>query len=432
LSDWVPADHGPGSSLEELDLMHSRRTAAIAIGLLMLAGLVAAAGTGPVLVTGADHLDSPLVKIDGRIDLTDIYAFRWGLNSSVLALNVNPLTSPASTKFAYFRPGALYEFKIDTNLDGRADVAYRVRFFHLQSKTDGSRFQTYAVKRATGAAANRHEWTGTTVAVGSTTAYGHALRIAPVLGGGKAFAGPRDDPFYFDLVGFKHLKERLLAGSTTLGAAGETANCALADTDPSAHLLACFTGTDTFAGTNVSSIVLQLPNGMIGGSGHTIGIWATTSMQIDGGYQQIDRLARPAINTVFNVTDAQKDIANVTGPRDDRTQMLARTKAVLGAFNHVLTSNSLSAYSAAQIDAIAHVLLPDELTYKVADGHGFAWFAGNGSASLANLRLNGRRPINDVINAEFGLVTNFHITSDGVDANDVAFPGTFPYLAAPH
>jgi len=147
---------------------------------------------------------------------------------------------------------------------------------------------------------------------------------------------------------------------------------------------------------------------------------------------QIDRMARPAINTVFNVTDAQKDIANVTGPRDDRTQMLARTKAVLGAFNNVLTSNSLSAYSAAQIDAIAHVLLPDELTYKVADGHGFAWFAGNGSASLANLRLNGRRPIDDVINAEFGLVTNFHITSDGVDANDVAFPGTFPYLAAPH
>ena len=67
LSDWVPAEHGLDSSLEELDLMHSRRTAAIAIGLLMLAGLVAAAGTGPILVTGADHLDSPLVKIDGRI-----------------------------------------------------------------------------------------------------------------------------------------------------------------------------------------------------------------------------------------------------------------------------------------------------------------------------------------------------------------------------
>ena len=168
--------------------------------------------------------------------------------------------------------------------------------------------------------------------------------------------------------------------------------------------------------------VLQAPNGAAAVEGST-------------RLEEIGDVALKGLSqavAVFNVTDAQKDIANVTGPRDDRTQMLARTKAVLGAFNNVLTSNSLSAYSAAQIDAIAHVLLPDELTYKVADGHGFAWFAGNGSASLANLRLNGRRPIDDVINAEFGLVTNFHITSDGVDANDVAFPGTFPYLAAPH
>jgi hypothetical protein len=112
--------------------------------------------------------------------------------------------------------------------------------------------------------------------------------------------------------------------------------------------------------------------------------------------------------------------------------MLARTKTVLGAFDHVLEVNGAPNYSAAQIDAIAHVLLPDVLTYKVGDNLGFAWFAGSGTPSLANLRLNGRKPADDVINAEFGLVTDFVINSDGVNANDSALPSSFPYLAAPH
>lgn len=413
--------------------MRSLRKIATGLGLLAVAGTVAAVAVAPLFVGAADHLDSPIVKIDSRIDLTDIYAFAIGTSGrSALVMNVNPLTSPANTKTAYFRTGALYEFKIDTNADAHADIAYRIRFSNLQHYADGARYQTFTVKRATGAAADVHAWTGTTVAIGLSTAYGHTLRTSVIAGGGHAFAGPRDDPFYFDLVGFKHLKERLLAGSTTVGTPGTASDCPPASTTDNStnSLLSCFTGTDTFAGTNVSSIALQLPNGMIGGATHTIGVWATTSILLSSGWQQIDRMGRPAINTVFNISDAQKDLANVSSPADDRSLMLARTKAVLGAFDNVLQVNSLANYSAAQIDAIAHVLLPDELTYKVGDTHGFAYFVG--APSLANLRLNGRRPVDDVINAEFALVTDFNITSDGVDANDVAANGAFPYLPAPH
>jgi hypothetical protein len=413
--------------------MRSPRQLATGLGLLAVAGTVAAVAVAPLFVGAADHLDSPLVQIDKRIDLTDIYAFANGTSGrSTLVMNVNPLTSPASTKKAYFRTGALYEFKIDTNADAHADIAYRVRFSNLQQYADGARFQTFTVKRATGAAADVHAWTGTTVATGLSTGYGHNLRTTVIAGGGNAFAGPRDDSFYFDLVGFKHLKARLLAGSTTVGTPGTASDCPPASTtdDSTNSLLSCFTGMDTFAGTNVSSIALQLPNGMIGGATHTIGVWATTSILLSSGWQQIDRMGRPAINTVFNISDAEKDLANVSSPADDRNLMLALTKTVLGAFDNVLAVNSLPNYSAAQIDAIAHVLLPDELTYKVGDTHSFAHFVG--APSLANLRLNGRRPADDVINAEFALVTDFNITSDGVDANDVAFPGTFPYLAAPH
>jgi hypothetical protein len=54
--------------------MRSPRKLIGGLGLLAVAGTVAAIGAGPLLVSGADHLDSPLVKIDARVDITDVYA----------------------------------------------------------------------------------------------------------------------------------------------------------------------------------------------------------------------------------------------------------------------------------------------------------------------------------------------------------------------
>lgn len=386
-------------------------------GLLAIAGTVAAIGAGPLLVSGADHLDSPLVKTDARVDITDLYAWRTSATTTTLALNVNPLTSPADSKGARFRQAALYEIKIDTNGDARADIAYRIKFSAFTTFSDGTNSQTFTIKRATGAAAQRTEWSGATVGIGKTSRYGGATRVAAVLGGGSAFAGPRDDPFFFDLVGFKHLKSRVLAGRQDLGSINDTVNCALADDDASARLLSCFTGTDTFAGTNVSSIVLKLPNTRLGGTGHTVGIWATTAIQTSSGWQRIDRMGRPAINTVFNITDGEKDLTNLVNPTDDRSTMKDTTVAVLSALSAVVVHAGATGYTPAQINAIANVLLPDTLRIQLGNNAGF---------------LNGRKPKDDVINAEFSLVTNGALTSDGVDANDKAFLTAFPYLATPH
>lgn len=384
---------------------------------LAIAGVVAAIGAGPLLVGAADHLDSPLVKTDARLDINDVYAFRTSSSRTALALTVNPLTSPADTKGNMFRPNAIYEFKIDTDLDADADIAYRIRFDVPRQFSDGSNYQVFRVLRATGSAARRTEWSGSTVAVGSSTRYGQAVKFAPVANGGRAFAGPRDDPFFFDLVGFQHLKSRLLNGRLDLGMPGDTADCDLADDDANAKLLSCFTGTDTFAGTNVSMIELNLPNSQLGGKGNTVGVWATTSMRTSTGYQRIDRMGRPAINTVFNITDGEKDLSNLLDPSDDRSTMKDTTVAVLNAFGAVLTNAGATPYTASEVNGIANTLLPDTLTVKLGDAAGF---------------LNGRRPADDVINAEFSLVTNGNVTSDGVDANDKAFPTGFPYFAAPH
>lgn len=397
--------------------MPSPRRLVAAGGLLTVAAAIAAIGAAPLFVSGADHLDSPLVKTDARLDLTDIYAWRTSATTTTLALDVNPLTSPADAKGARFRQNALYEFRVDTNRDAQADVVYRVRFSGLRTFSDGTVDQVYTVKRATGSAARRTEWSGTTVAIGRTTRYGHAPRVAPIGGGGLAFAGPRDDPFFFDLVGFKHLKSRVLAGRLDLGSVNDSTNCALADDDPAAKLLSCFTGGDTFAGTNVSGIVLRLPNAKLGGTGHTVGVWATTAMGVQHGWQRIDRMGRPAVNTVFNITDGEKDLQNLVDPTDDRHTMKDTTVAVLNALAAVVTNAGATAYSPTQINAIANVLLPDTLTIKLGDSAGF---------------LNGRKPADDVIDAEFSLVTNGALTSDGVAANDVPFLPAFPYLAAPH
>ena len=81
------------------------------------------------------------------------------------------------------------------------------------------------------------------------TRYGESA-ITAQGNGMKYFAGPRDDPFFFDLGQFRSI----LAG----GASGFN--------NP---------GTDTFAGTNVLSLVIEVPKSALGSSS-TINFWAET------------------------------------------------------------------------------------------------------------------------------------------------------------
>ena len=60
------------------------------------------------------------------------------------------LLTPADGKAAAFRKDALYELKIDRNQDGKADLAYRVRFSSPITNGDGSKTQAYVVRRCHG------------------------------------------------------------------------------------------------------------------------------------------------------------------------------------------------------------------------------------------------------------------------------------------
>ena len=72
------------------------------------------------------HLDSPLARLDTRLDITDVYLFR-GTAGTVFVMNVN--SSVAGNKYPErFHPEALYEFKVDTDGDAIEDVTFRVSF----------------------------------------------------------------------------------------------------------------------------------------------------------------------------------------------------------------------------------------------------------------------------------------------------------------
>jgi hypothetical protein len=70
---------------------------------------------------------------DARLDMTDLYAFPkpGDAGKSILILNVHPsvaVNPPGPTTTEPFAPGALYEFKVDTDGDAIADIAYSVQF----------------------------------------------------------------------------------------------------------------------------------------------------------------------------------------------------------------------------------------------------------------------------------------------------------------
>src|SRR5215510_8855568 len=97
-------------------------------GLYSLTVLALVFGLVALPASAADHLDGPMAKSDGRLDITDVYAFQSPSNpaNTVLVMNVDPVAGVLSP--TTFHPDASYDFKIDTNGDAREDITYKVTF----------------------------------------------------------------------------------------------------------------------------------------------------------------------------------------------------------------------------------------------------------------------------------------------------------------
>src|ERR1700746_1659819 len=114
---------------------------------------------------------------DARLDFTDLYVFPKPGNASksILVMNVHPsavVNPPGPTTAEPFAPEALYEFKIDTDGDAVADIAYRVRF---SSSAGGA--QTATLRRVVGAQAAGMGDSGQVIVEGAPVSRGSEARV---------------------------------------------------------------------------------------------------------------------------------------------------------------------------------------------------------------------------------------------------------------
>jgi hypothetical protein len=373
----------------------------VTLFVLALLGLAMVVGSAALRVGAADHLDAPTVKSDHRIDINDVYLFQ-GANSANTVLVMTTNVHAGFLSGTTFRPGALYEFKIDNTGDAIEDVAYRIKFGDVR----GNGSQQMHIQRADGAGNPVTGGGGKLVAKGST---GQALSLA---GGGIAWAGLADDPFYFDLVGFSAFKAAALAavGGGLSGAelAGALSN--ICTSDPASNF---------FAGFDATAIVLEVPDSALDGnnSSGVINVWGETAIVEGGVLTQVERMGLPTINTVFNHIDATKEAYNRANPSGDPALVGGNISFLVSAI--VGAAEQLGAYGGAVDEAaygaaIANALTPDVLTY---DTDTMADFTA----------LNGRGLNDDVINVAYSAVSMAALTTDCV-AEDNTLSGAFPYL----
>ena len=203
------------------------------------------------IVYAADHIDSPTIT-NQPTDITDLYVFQAQNTSNlVFVANSQGLLSPSASSTAKFDENTLLEFNIDNNGDNVEDLV-------LQCKYDAAtnKMQVFGPINPS-QTGTRSKLEGSVSAETVVTAY--SASSSPLIGTGatgiRVFAGPRDDPFFFDLGQYK----KILAGTAT------------GFNNP---------GTDAFAGTNVLSIVVEVPKTLLNASTGKVNVWLESKKKI--------------------------------------------------------------------------------------------------------------------------------------------------------
>jgi len=164
-----------------------------------------------------------------------------------------------------------------------------------------------------------------------------------------------------------------------------------------------FTGDDTFAGKNILSMALEVPDDMLG-PGTEIGVWCTASVRRDGKLVQVDRYGNPSFNPFF--VDELKNQFNAGHPADD-------VATFLEPWSKLLESRG---YPPAVARETALTVLPDVMHYN-----------RNRPAHYPN----GRVLTDDVYDMRMAFLTYGRVTSDGVEPHD-DYLTELPFLGLPN
>ena len=208
----------------------------------------------------SDHQDSPLTTSRPGADITDIYVFPANDSSKVVfAMDVFPMIPPGLGTQTFFDPGVLYQFKIGQISDTTEDLVMQ---FKADSLGPNQKLSFYGPVRPNAVGAR------TTIVTSSRTGMVPYNQKTDLGNGIMAFAGPREDPFYFDLARFTKIQpDRDFSKQPNPPPASE--RCFRKD------------GVDFLAGYNVLSIVVEVPRQLLadGGKLGRINVWGTTSLK---------------------------------------------------------------------------------------------------------------------------------------------------------
>lgn len=398
-------------------------------------------------VRGSDHQDAPEVLAQPSSDITDMYVFPGNdPKKIVFVMNVHPLLNHGNVNNFFFDPSVLYQFKIVNGPLGTTNAENTV--IQVLANVYGPN-QTLTIYGP--GAPNIKGTVNTLIKPLGKIPFNTVSKLGAI----NAFAGPRADPFFFDLFQFfTILPDRNYSnprsgnqlgpnpsfnGYPTGSTSGPNGTGYACSTNPSVNAL---TQIGSPPGFDVLSIVISVPRTMLAPSSNPIiHVWGTTSVATGGGagnYRQIEMHARPAEKELFETFD-HHTITNHTDPYKDPT--MSRDLQVF--------TSTVAGRSTAITNIIQAVLYPNEIAADLSQS-GPAAYLGVETGGATGSKFGGRGLPDNAIDIALGAVFGNTIPALGLAPDDgkenncltsqhaslgqggkQAQP-LFPYLAAPH
>lgn len=335
------------------------------------------------------HFDTATARDDPRINVCDFYLFVGRPGTTVMAMTVNPDAGISAPEM--FHDEGLYAFRFDLNNDAREELTLKVRFSAVAHAEDDEHrhLQTFEICRATGEEALRG-------VEGELLVSGKTGRVAEADNGVRAFAGLAPDLFAGDAAALGAFRNALFKDGRF---------------DPEAFQ----NRRNFFAKRNVTAVVIEMPNQLIG-HGLVHG-WATASLYGHAPEVQVSRWGLPLITNAFMPDAEMKEQFNRATPSQDQGLFIAQVGHVVETLTRLAASAGSPADYAKQLTAR---LFPTTLPYEIGTPAAFG-FAG----------FNGRALTDDVMDVILTLATNTAL-GDGVVPDKSRTRSEFPYFGSPY
>jgi hypothetical protein len=390
--------------------MTRSRNKKIALAALALTAALAIQLTPPARINASDHIDSPSITHDRSSDIADTYAFVDPNDNSKVVLILSTqgfVVSGEHFGMAIFDHNIRYRFEIENTGDAKPDTYIDVLYSPGLGRV--------TTQMATVELPDGKKFTAPTTA--STQEY---ATVEPVVTndaatGASFYAGVSDDPFFLDDTG----ANRFVASS-------------IANPGRPDKKLLGERGRDTYAGFNTMITALSVPANMLRGkSGNVIGINAVTQrkrnqrveddgeVKASGDWITVDRSGTPLVNNGL-VPPPRKNRYNSASTEDDAKGMfqadLVKSLKGLGTNDAHIAMLAKGAVEKGDI-----LRLDLSVPNKGSQG------GNNPNGGFG--KMGGRRLQDDVVDMTFTIINNGVPMGDRVDANQVPFRNSFPFVA---